>query len=372
MRKVFWLMALAWPVVLAGEPGLTHKDVFTAGEGGYHSFRIPALVAAPDGSLVAFAEARKENREDPGGGDIDLVAKRSTDQGESWSAMRVVDDPGEKWAASNPTPVVDAAKKRLLIVYNRWEPGYGTARSQPGTMNNQTWVRSSDDNGLTWSAGRDITSSARDVANWGAIFVGPGGAIQSRKGRLLIPAAMSPDTYGIQMSLGGFHGLVNFMRAYCLYSDDGGASWQRGSLVRALTNENQLVELADGAILMDARQGPGEHRWVAVSGDGGQTWSNPRPGQQVGPVATAIERWDKERILWTGPTGPGRRNLVVRVSHDEGQTFANERVIYGGLAAYSDLAILKDGTAGVLWERGVSDGYQFVTFTKLGQTFWGK
>ena len=59
----------------------------------------------------------------------------------------------------------------------------------------------------------------------------------------------------------------------------------------------------------------------------------------------------------------------MRVSYDEGQTFRHEKVIYGGFTAYSDISILKDKTVGVLWERGVSKGYQFITFTRLDREF---
>jgi sialidase-1 len=360
----------------AAEPKISHTDVFRSGAEGYHSYRIPAIVTVPDGTLLAFAEGRKENRSDPGGGDIDLVLKRSADQGATWSPLMVLDDPGERWAASNPTPVVDRTNGRVWIAFNRWEPGKGTANSLPGTANNQTWLRWTDDNGRTWSAPRDITRDARDYDRWGAMFLGPGGAIQTRSGRLLLPAAMSPDTYTVQGAAGNFRGPLEFMRAYALYSDDHGTSWQRGELLRALTNENQLVELADGAILVDARQNGGDRRWTAISSDGGRHWSGPVPGQAVSAVATAIERFtskaagdDRDRILWTGITGPGRKTLVLRVSYDEGQTFGNEQVLYGGLAAYSDLAILKDGTAGVLWERGISELSQFITFTRFNREF---
>jgi sialidase-1 len=93
-------------------------------------------------------------------------------------------------------------------------------------------------------------------------------------------------------------------------------------------------------------------------------------------VATSIERYtlksagaDRDRLLWTGLVGPARQHLVVRVSYDEGQTWTNERTLYGGLAAYSDLAALKDGTVGVLWERGVSALSQFITFTRFNREF---
>jgi sialidase-1 len=367
-----WAATFTW----AADPTLIHTDVFRSGTEGYHSFRIPAIVRAPDGALIAFAEGRKENRTDPGGGDIDLVSKRSTDQGATWSPLAVIDDPGEKWAASNPTPVTDRDRKRVWIFYNRWEPGIGTERARPGTSNNQTWVRYSDDNGRSWSAARDLTRSARDYDHWGAMFLGPGGAIQTRSGRLVIPCAAKFDEYSIWASVGGFHGALNVMRAYLLYSDDHGETWRRGAMLQAFTNENQAVELSSGVVMMDARQGNGDHRWIATSEDGGQTWSRPRPGQTVTQVAAAIERYtskragdDRDRIVWTGVRGPGRGNLVIRVSYDEGQTFLNERQIYGGPAAYSDLTILPNQIVGILWERGETDGYQFITFTRCNREF---
>ena len=376
------LVLLTLPALLPGAdlPGdglFEQVDVFTAGHDGYHTFRIPAIVTSADGTLIAFAEARKENRSDPGGGDIDLVYRRSTDNGKTWSPLRVLDDPGEGWGASNPTPVADHDRGRVWILYNRWEPGFGTERSQPGTSNNQAWARHSDDNGATWSDPVDLTRVSRVYDHWGAMFLGPGGAIQARDGRLIVPAAMKPDIYSVWMSIGGFEGRTSLMRAYALTSDDHGDTWKRGELVKAQTNENQLVELSDGTIMMDARQGAGGHRWLMVSSDGGGTWSNPVPGQQVTPICAAIERYtskaqgdDRDRILWTGPAGPGRKRLVLRVSYDEGQTFRDEKVIYGGLAAYSDIAILNDKTVGVLWERGVSVGYQFITFTRFDRSFF--
>jgi sialidase-1 len=375
-KKLLWMPLLIPALALAADAFITHTDVFRAGEDGYHTYRIPAIVTAQDGSLVAFAEARKENQNDPGGGDIDLVAKRSTDNGATWSRMQIVDNPGEKWGASNPTPVLDRSNGRLWIAFNRWEPGKGTENSRAGTTDNQAWLRYSDDNGQTWSAPRDITRESRDFDNWRAMFLGPGGAIQTRTGRLILPAAACPDTCAVYAASGTFRGQMHNMRSYVLYSDDHGATWKRGPQVRAITDENELVELADGTILMDARQGGGDARWVMFSRDGGETWSTPRNGEIVTPVATGIERFtsakagaDRDRILWTGPQGNARRRLVVRVSYDEGQTFVNEHLIYGGLSAYSDISILKDGTVGVLWERGVSGQCQFITFTHFNREF---
>ncbi|SPE59541.1 hypothetical protein SBV1_330012 [Verrucomicrobia bacterium] len=119
------------------EPLLSHTDVFVSGKDGYYMYRIPAIEAAPDGSLVAFAEARKYGADDPGVGkqDIDLVFKRSTNNGASWSSMTVLEHPGELWSAANPATVVDRTNGRLWLFYLRSRPGCSTSpvstRSSP-------------------------------------------------------------------------------------------------------------------------------------------------------------------------------------------------------------------------------------------------
>ena len=211
------------------------------------------------------------------------------------------------------------------------------------------------------------------------MFLGPGGAIQTTTGRLIVPAAAKTGKdFSVLVSADQEPQTATYMRAYVLFSDDRGETWQRGEMIGALTDENQVVELADGTVMIDARQSRGGRRWVAISRDGGTTWSRPRPGQEVGRVATAIERYslkaqgaDVNRIIWTGPEGPGRLNLVLRVSEDEGQTFGQEKLLYGGFAAYSDLEMLDDGSVGVLWERGVSVGYQFITLYAIRSAVQG-
>ena len=353
-------------LVLAGRtPGqvpLEHVNVYTSGEDGYRIYRIPAIETALDGTLLAFAEARKYGGSDPGYGqqDIDLVLKRSTDGGRTWSPMQIIEDPGELWSAANPTTVVDRQTGQVWVIYLRSQPERSTATSRPGTDDMQTLARTSSDHGLSWSEPLDLTQVARDYqdATWPASVVGPGGAIQMRNGRLVAPVwKVAP--YGV----------------FAIFSDDHGRSWQRGALVPGGQggNEDQLVELADGRLLLDIRQSGGPHRWLATSDDGGQTWSAPRPGETVTPVACAIERLtlqaagdDRNRILWTGPQGPGRKTLVARISDDEGQTFPIQQVIADEPAAYSDLTLLPDKSAGVLWERG---NYRYITFTRLSLDF---
>jgi sialidase-1 len=346
----------------AAEPPLAHVDVFVSGQDGYTGYRIPAIETTPDGTLLAFAEARKYNLADPGGKgqEIDLVLKRSTDGGATWSAMSLIEHSGEFWSSANPATVVDRQNRRVWLFYLRCKPGRGSREARPGTNDVLNLARYSDDNGLTWSEPIDQTEAARDMADaqWRISVPGPGGAIQDRQGRLIVPM-WKCEPY----------------RNFALFSEDHGRTWQRGGLVPGgqAGDEDQLVELADGRILIDIRQQSGTHRWTATSSDGGRIWSEPRPGQQVTPVCCAIERYtlasagdDRDRILWTAPKGPKRSTLIVRTSCDEGQTFTGERLITDGPAAYSDLTILQDKSAGVLWERG---GYRYITFTRLEREF---
>ncbi|MGI6418894.1 MAG: sialidase family protein [Thermoguttaceae bacterium] len=355
------LLVAAAAAAIAAEP-LAHVDVYVSGQDGYAGYRIPAIETAADGSLLAFAEARKYNLSDPGGkgNEIDLVLKRSTDGGATWSAMRVIEHSGEYWSSANPATVVDRQNGRVWVFYLRCKPGRGSGDARPGTDDASNLARYSDDHGVTWSEPIDQTGVARDMAdaNWRISVPGPGGAIQDRQGRLIVPMwRFAP--YG----------------ALVIYSEDHGRTWQRGGQVPGSQggDEDQLVELSDGRILFDIRQEKDPHRWIATSSDGGRTWSEPRPGQAVTPVCCAIERYtlksagdDRDRIVWTGPLGPGRKRLVVRISYDEGQTFTGERLISDEPAAYSDLTLMKDKSVGVLWERG---NYRFITFTRLDREF---
>ncbi|MHC1768022.1 MAG: exo-alpha-sialidase [Verrucomicrobiia bacterium] len=335
------------------------SDVFVSGQDGYHSYRIPGVETAPDGSIVAFAEARKHNLDDPGYGkqDIDLAYKRSTDNGATWSPMVILEDPGEGWSAANPATLVDRTTGRLWVFYLRSRPGRSTESSRPGTDDMQTLARWSADNGQTWSEPIDLTAVGRDMNDpeWRASVPGPGGAIQTRSGRLLVPMWKAP--------------FANFV----LYSDDRGKTWHRSGLVPAEQggNENQLVALADGRILMDIRQEGSTHRWWSESSDDGLTWFERRPGIKVTPVMCAVERLcppgepECDQIVWSGPAGQERRRLVLRISEDGGKTFPVEKLISEEYAAYSDLTVLRDGKIGILWERGVDRGYQFITFTRV-------
>ncbi len=158
-------------------------DVFVAGEGGYHTYRIPSAIVTPKGALLAFAEGRRAGAGDAG--DIDLVLRRSRDGGRSWTPMQVIGDNGPN-TFGNPCAVVDTRTNTiwLLITQNR-----GTDREKDiiaGTSEGgrTVWAMRSQDDGATWSTPVEITASVK-APEWTWYATGPGVGVQLRSGRLV-------------------------------------------------------------------------------------------------------------------------------------------------------------------------------------------
>jgi sialidase-1 len=359
---VLALVALAGPVMAQQPRQTTAVDIFVA-DVGYPNYRIPTLATALDGTLIAIVEGR--TGDDAGfGGDTDLVMKRSFDSGATWTSMQVIEQPslfGEK--VSNPATVVDQTNGRVWVLYNRFEGNLGTTDSMPGTTNNTAWARFSDNSGASWSSAIDITMGVKDFNNWNTVAFGPGSGIQASNGRLIVPSGRWQTGQG--------------WSSYAVYSDNNGTTWQRGALssVSNLSNESNVVQLANGQILMDGRQNSAlpSSRVKYLSNDGGNTWMfPPLPGQFAPSVHAASMRYtlqsagdDLNRILWTGPSDPtDRYDLVVRTSYNEGGSFTNERLLIDGYSGYSDLTLLADGGVGVLLETNQGRSIAYTSFNR--------
>lgn len=350
----------------AEEVELTHVDVFVSGAEGYHTFRIPSVARTGDGTLHAFAEGRLTNRSDPGGTHIDLVYKRSTDGGKTWSPLALLDrhpdtdvDNLQKdlTSAANAVALVDRTNDRLWLFDTR------LVDRRLGSF--QAWAMYSDDSGKNWSPPRRIRVPRYEVPGKSDIYPNLGSGIQLRSGRLIVPATRR--TQGKTQS-------------FALYSDDRGKKWHGGEVVDGVVNEAQIVELSDGRLLMSVRPNSGGDRMMAISSDRGEHWTKPKPLFPSTRVAEAIERYTRKgengasrnRLLHTIPAGGplgARSNLEIRTSYDEGATFGAARQVYGGYAAYSDLVKIDSDQVGILWERGETTGYQFITFTIVDRAF---
>lgn len=333
---------------------ITESVIFRSGEEGYSNYRIPSLITTKSGSLLAFCEARKDHRGDSG--NIDLVVKRSTDGGKTWSPPLVVWDAGDH-TAGNPCPVIDQRTGRIINIVC-WNLATDHGRDlHAGTSvdTRRVYQTHSDDDGLTWSEPKEITTKVKEPF-WWWYATGPGIGIQIQKGphkgRLVIPANHTAK---------GHYG------AHTLYSDDGGASWKISEIIKPTVNESQVVALSDGRLMMNMRsQGTGDtkrpysgYRSIAYSSDNGESWTHPVFDDELSdPICQAsIIRYDANRILFSNPNPPvslergPREQMTVRLSNDDGQTWAEELLIYEGPSAYSSLAKIPNGKIGLLYEK---------------------
>lgn len=346
--------------------GLETTDVFVAGTDGYHTYRIPALIVTTNRTVLAFCEGRKNSRSDTG--DIDLLVKRSTDGGKTWSAQQVIWSDAEN-TCGNPAPVVDQSTGIiwLLMTWNLGTDHEKDIHARTSKATRRVFVTHSADDGRTWAAPKDITSAVKKP-EWTWYATGPVNGIQlvrgKHAGRLVIPCNHSGPREG-----GG-----SVSRSHIIYSDDHGATWQLGGREDERTNESTIVELADGSLLHNMRSYREKKlRAVATSRDAGMTWSGVTDDTTlIEPVCQAsILRYswpdprERNRILFSNPASEKRENMTVRVSYDEGKTWAVSKTIHAGPAAYSCLTVLPDRTIACLFERGEKGPYETISLARF-------
>ena len=345
--------------------------LFRSGEGGYDTFRIPALIEASNGDLLAFAEGRVGGRGDSG--DIDLVLRRSSDGGDTWSDLEIVWDDDVN-TCGNPCPVVDSSDGTIHLLATR-NLGHDheseiIAGTSEGTRT--VWVLTSTDHGATWSEPREITSTAKR-SDWTWYATGPGNGIQLRSGpkagRLIIPCDhIEADT--------------KHYYSHCIASDDHGRTWKiTGRTPSHQVNECAVAELEDGSLLLNMRNYDRSKRARALSRstDGGDTWSDvtrdpalPEPICQASMVAS-----DDGRVLvFSNPANPdGRTTMTIRRSRDGGRTWSKGNVLHDGPSAYSSLATVggRQGLAGFacLYEAGEDHPYEEIRFRRINRRMLG-
>lgn len=360
MRAAF---VAAWFAVIAcsfGAESVAQSDVFVAGQGGYHTYRIPAIVVATNGAVLAFCEGRKNGAGDAG--DIDVVLKRSSDGGKAWEATQLLFDDGTNIVGC-PTPVVDQVTGEIFLL-TTWGLGSDVEKkimNGAAAERRRVYVQSSKDNGVTWSKPRDISSGTMKP-HWRWYSTGPVNGIQltvgAHRGRLLIPANHSDHSEPSKHPY----------RSHTLYSDDHGATWKIGAVQDEKTNESTVVELADGTVLQNMRSYHGQNcRAIATSNDGGLTFGPVTLATNlVEPVCQAsLYRLSDGAILFANPASKKRENLSVRISNDNARTFSESKTLYAGPSAYSCLAQLPNSEILCLYERGEKSPYEQITLARL-------
>ena len=351
--------------------------VFKSGDAGYAIYRIPAIVKAPGGDLLAFCEGRVNNGGDFG--NIDIVMKRSVDGGTSWSTLQIVID-ADSLQAGNPAPVVDLLDPqypggRIFLFYNTGNNHEGEVRKGKGQR--KVWYVTSVDNGKTWSAPTDISLQVHRHGtsdDWRSYANTPGHGLQltqgSHAGRLFVAANHSEGTP---------KGRFEDYKAHGFYSDDHGKSFAlSASVARPGGNESIAAELAGGRVLLNSRNQRGDvkERLISLSNNGGVSWDtsyfDPVLIDPVCQGSVLNIGWKKNKAVLAfsnAATRSKRDSLTVRISVDEGATWRYSLLVdhspagtKGDHTAYSDLVLVNKNNLGVLYERS---GYKEIFFQPL-------
>jgi len=335
------------------------SDLFRSGAGGYHTYRIPALLATSQGTVLAFCEGRHDSQSDSG--DIDILARRSHDSGRTWDASYlVVSRPG--FTCGNPCAVEDRRSGRVLLLFCMNPAAGGEEHVVQGHAKRTVWVSSSDDEGATWSEPREITESVKR-SSWTWYATGPGHGIQLTTGRLVVACDHMLGTSANRAR--------DPIHSHLITSDDGGLSWRIGGVMDAPTDECAVVQTADGRVHLNCRAGWREqenYRGVAWSDDGGDSLSPIQwdrnliePVCQAGLVGfPATDRAAPAAVLFSNPAATDRRNLTARMSTDCCLSWPVARSLHDGPAAYSDLAVLPNGSVCCIYEGGTAHPYEWL------------
>ena len=384
MKKVsLTLLMLSFFISCFSREGV---PVFVSGTEGYKTFRIPAIIALPNGKLLAFAEGRVNGSGDFG--DIDIVMKESKDKGKSWGKLHVVVN-ADSLQAGNCAPVVDTndpayPQGRIFLFYNTGNNYEGEVRKGNGLR--EVWYKTSADGGVTWSDAVNITTWVHKpkqpkinpaynfVEDWRSYANGPGHAMQFQhgkyKGRIFIPANHShgnPQTHFKDYVAHGF------------FTDDHGRTFHLSeNITMPGSNESTAAELSGGKLMMNSRNQSGDvkARIVSVSSDGGLTWDTTYFDKTLidpvneGSLLTVGSTKGKNIIAFCNAADTKHRDhLTLRISYDDGKTWTKAYVIdksadgsEGDYTGYSDIVKLSRKKIGVLYEKG---NYREIVFTTV-------
>jgi len=353
-----------------GQPAPVFSETvpFVSGQDGYHTYRIPAIVRATNGVLLAFCEGRKNSSSDSG--NIDIVLRRSADNGATWSVMTLVQEEGNNATITigNPAPVVDETTGFIHLLFCR--------------NNDRVFHTVSTDNGATWSARTEITGAVK-LSDWGWYATGPGHGVQLKRGNQAGRLVVASD-----------HGTTNGVRgAQVVFSDDHGATWQLGGVNPAFGGVNpnetlceELVATAPGGgsrVYFNTRDQNG-----SAPGTRGQAWSIDSGSSFAGPFTNRaafvcpvvqgsvvrLRATDQgspiNKLLFACPNhASSRSNMAVWASTDEGVTWGEPRPVYTGPSAYSDLVRVADDEIGLLYEKGATSAYETITFARFNEAW---
>lgn len=341
---------------------LAHTLLFQPGDYNSTNYRIPGVITAKDGSIVAVTDKRKYNQGDLPE-DIDIVCRRSTDGGHTWSEpYTIAQGTGYNHGFGDCVLAWTNDDNGLIAGF---VGGVGLWNSTPSNPI-RSYIARSYDNGQTWTEPEDITDFifgsncvVPEHRTWCASFFGSGNGLITSTGRIMFVAAIRETT-------------AQSLSNYAVYSDDNGITWHVSGRASVSGDEAKVTELVDGRILMSIRHNG--KRWYNISNDGGETWQSststwnditaPACNGDMIRYTSVNQGFNKNRLLHSVPFGSSRTDVSVYISYDEGETWPVRKCIVPYSSAYSSLCVLPDGTIGLYVEEEYpgNSGYSTVFY----------
>ena len=337
-------------------PSSEFNYIYNQGTDGFELYRIPAIVKSKSNTLLAFAEARKA-RSNGDSGDIDLVVKRSSDNGKTWSKQITIWNDGQN-TCGNPVPIVDdRGRIHLLMTWNFQTDKWGAITNGTGEDSRRPYYTYSDDDGITWAQPVEITSSVKKE-KWDWYATGPCHGIQIQKGihkgRLVAPNYFTTRESGKVTSY-----------SHIIYSDDYGKTWKPGEPTPVGgVGECSVAEIGEGTLMLNMRADEGFYRKSCTSIDGGLTWSSPQISiDQIDcKCQGSILSIGGAVFLSNAASATERINMTIKKSTDNGKNWKGQYTVYEGNSGYSDIVELSDSQIAIIYEGGekrYTDGLAF-------------
>ena len=360
-------------------------EVFTTQTENDIPYRIPALAALPDGTLVCVADYRY-SRKDVGmqkDGRIDLRVRVSKDNGNTWGDVRTIVE--GKGAASpdfmnvafgDPCMVADRRSGKILMISCAGNISYPKGTPDCHLRMARFY---SEDKGKTWSSPVDISDKIYALFdNPKSMFITSGRIMQSR----YIKVKKYYRLYCAVLQTMANGDWVNFV----LYSDDFGQNWAvlgdaKMPPITHRADEAKVEELPDGSVLISSRTRKGgrnynvytytdpkraEGNWAVMAHSGSHNngiatiENHCNGGMMMVPVIRMADGAKQMLLLQSVPKGPKRTNVGIYYKALDKGPYTPEMIAkdWDGFyqvsdkgSAYSTMAWLSNGRLGFLMEE---------------------